>query len=126
VRPALKVRNSTIKGNFIDTLNLVPVFSYGPVGVIYDDAFFPGCPYAWAIKTYYERRNDTFAGYYEEIILPVKDSLQKAFNYSDEFMTNFTAVQAGTCNDILVAEDFEGDKPRYRFSAVDRYHIWYI
>ena len=56
----------------------------------------------------------------------VKDSLQKAFNYSDEFMTNFTASQAGSCNDYLVAEDFEGVKPRYRFTAVARYYIWSI
>ena len=124
--PTIKVRKSTLQGNFINNLNLVPVFSYGSVGVIYDDSFFPGCPYAWAIKTYYERRNDTFFDYYEEIIDVVKDSLQKAFNYSDEFMTNFTALQAGTCNDYLVAEDFEGVKPRCRLTPVNRYYIWSI
>jgi hypothetical protein len=74
--PVLKVRNISSRSyDFIDTLNLVPVFSYGSVGVLQDDSFFPGCPYAWAIKTYYEQRNDTFSDYYDEIIPVVKDSL---------------------------------------------------
>ncbi len=74
----------------MENSNLVPVFSYGSKGVLKDDAFFPGCPYAWAIKTYNEGRNDTFTDYYDEIIPVIKDSLQKAFSYSNDYMESFT------------------------------------
>ena len=53
----------------------------------------------------------------------IGDSLQKAFNYSDQFMRNFTFPKAGTCNDYLQAENFEGDPRRYNFTAEQRYYI---
>jgi hypothetical protein len=92
--------------------------------VLQDDAFFPGCPYSWAIKTYYERLNSTFTDYYDEIIPTIKDSLQAAFNLSNDVMSNFSFPNAGSCNDYLQAENFEGGvPPRYRFTAEERYYI---
>ena len=72
----LKVRKQQKgDGGLIESLNLIPVYSYGPTGKIQDDAFMQGCPFTWSIKTYFEGRNDTFTDYFNEIIPVIKKPL---------------------------------------------------
>lgn len=113
----LKVRRQLKSEGWIDNLNLIPVYSYGPTGVIEDDAFMQGCPYTWSIKSYFDNRNDTFTEYFNEIISVIQKPLKAAFGLSDDYMQNLTFNEANSFRDTLQTEDFEGGKPRYPFNA---------
>lgn len=75
--PALKVRKQALYqgGGFIDTLTLIPVYTYA-FGDFNDDVTFPSCNFTWASRNYYQPRNETFVDYYEEVVDPVKDAIQ--------------------------------------------------
>ncbi len=97
----LKVRQKGYKDGWIDSLNLIPVYSYGPEGVVEDDAFMQGCPYTWSVKEYFDNRNDTFTDYFNEIIPVIKKPLQVAFNLSDEYMSSLSFNEANSFRDTL-------------------------
>jgi hypothetical protein len=97
----LKVRQRGNSDGWIDSLNLIPVYSYGPGGVVEDDAFMQGCPYTWSIKNYFEKRNDTFTDYFNEIIPVIKKPLQVAFDLSNDYMRTLNFNDANSFRDTL-------------------------
>jgi hypothetical protein len=122
--PTLKIRRKEILkgGGFIDTLQLVPVFTMTP-GSPRDDVLFAGCQYIWARKSYYQALNETFKDVYEQVVTPIEEPLQKAFDLPPDVMSGFSFQLALVLMDLLTSENFEGDPSRYQFRDEDINYI---
>lgn len=104
---------------------MIPVYTYA-FGDFNDDVTFGGCNFTWASRNYYQPRNETFVDYYEEVVDPVKDAIQKALNLPPDLMNQFTFPIASALSDLLVAENFEGVPKKYPFDADQWYYMRYM
>lgn len=70
-----------------------------------------------------QSKNETFKDQYEEFVAPNLEAFQKAFNLSPDIMNQFSYLYGVLLTDYLLAENFEGNPPRYKFRPDQWYGI---
>lgn len=115
--PQLKVRKSSLVGDpLLDSLVMVPVYNYLGEHSFYDDLVYGGCPYVGSYDAFHWNDNATFANVSDYLMPILRKPLCEAFheNVADSWKATYPDFYDKT--DVLVAEDFEGEKPRKRFT----------
>jgi hypothetical protein len=84
---------------------------------------YGGCPYTASYDAVHWNDNATFANVSEFTNPVIKDPVCKVFNVPQNKEVNMTFTGLYDLCDILVAEDFEGIKPRGKFTEEQWYYI---
>lgn len=120
--PPMKVRqvDSLIQQTsgelFLDSYNQVPVYSYLSKNTPSDDIQPGGCNYAFTFNNDHWNKEQTYDGVSDFILPSLKLAVGRAFGLSQEDSKAMTFVQLYSYSDVLLAENMEGDKPRYSFT----------
>jgi hypothetical protein len=110
--PPMKIRGpvgleGTLKASlpmYLDSYVNVPVYSYLSKNTPDDDIQPGGCTYAFT--------------YNSDYIMPIlREPVGKAFGYSRAEIDALTFVNIYMLSDVLLAENMEGDTPRYNFTS---------
>ncbi len=102
---------------------MIPIYNYLGEKNLEDDLSYGGCPYTASYDAAHWNDNATFANVSAFILPVVRYPVCQAFglNYGNSFeMTYPNFYEYG---DILVAEDFEGDSPRFKFNEDQWYNV---
>lgn len=108
--------------SIIDSLQKIPVYTYIKK-TVYDDINYYGCHYTDQFNSYHFPRNDTYANVSQYILPVVRDPMADAFNKSQEQRWNMSFNNFYDLGDVLLAENFEGDRRRYNFTDEEWYYI---
>lgn len=88
----------------------------------HDDLSYPGCAYTASYDAYHWNNNVSFTNVSAYILPVVRQPYSKAFGFDVRNSYNMTYPQFYDFADQLVAEDFEGDPSRYKFTSDQWYY----
>lgn len=123
--PPMKVRGSvglggTLKSSltpYIDSYINVPVYSYLSKNTPDDDIQPGGCTYAFTYNSDHWNKIATYSAVSDFIMPILREPVGKAFGYTRAEIDALTFVNIYLLSDVLLAENMEGDTPRYNFTG---------
>ena len=124
--PTLRVRRST---SLIDEQILkqaafqVPVYNFLNKNTKLDDITPGGCTYAYTYNNDHWNKEQTYEGVSDFIMPVLREPVGKAFGLTPQEIADMSFVNMYWCSDILLAENMEGIKPRYNFTAIQWNYI---
>ena len=94
----------------------VPVYSYLSKNTPLDYIQPGGCNYAFTYNNDHWNKAPTYEGISEYILPILREPVGKAFGLTQKEIEAMTFVNIYQYSDVLLAENMEGDRPRYNFT----------
>jgi hypothetical protein len=104
-------------------VRLIPVYNWLGEQSFYDDLVYGGCPYVGSYDAAHWNDNATFANVSAYLLPVLREPLCRAFGENPDNSWADTYPDFYDKADILVAENFEGNPPRRRFTQEQWYAI---
>lgn len=108
---------------FLESYSKVPVFSYLSKNTVLDDITPGGCTYAYTYNNDHWNKNTTYEGVADYILPILREPVGKAFGLSPAQRNAMTFVNLYSYSDVLLAENMEGNRPRYNFTSEQWHYI---
>ena len=86
-----------------------------------DDITPGGCNYTYTYNNDHWNNESTYTPFASTILSILQDPITRAFNLSGD--PPLTFVQLYDYSDVLLAENMQGDRPRYNFTQEEWHYI---
>ena len=101
----------------------MPVYSYLNKNTVLDDITPGGCNYTYTYNNDHWNKEGTYTTYASTILSILQEPVGRAFNLTPDSWSLMTFVKLYDYSDVLLAENMQGDPPRYNFTQEEWHYI---
>jgi hypothetical protein len=108
---------------FLSNYQQVPVMSYLSKSTVSDDITPGGCTYANSFNNDHWNKEATYTSVADTILPVLREPVGLAFGLTPEQRKAMDFVKLYWYSDVLLAENMEGNPPRYNFTGEEWHYI---